>query len=96
MRNLAAELPAEAAELQADLQRAEIALADKNSFVLIGAIYENLLANVFFLDVNLSFGVSGTQSAGFWIQTPPPFPTGLNFFVAHIQRCRSIRATWSV
>ena len=68
MGDLAAELPPEAAEVQADLHREEIALADKNSFVLIGTIYGNALVDVFFLGANWLFGVTGTSGAGFWIQ----------------------------
>ncbi|MFN3436555.1 MAG: hypothetical protein ACK41V_02570 [Acidovorax sp.] len=73
MRELAAELPPEAAEVQADLHREEIALADKNSFVLIGTIYDNLLMDVFFLGADLSFGVTGTRGVWFWIQAPGVF-----------------------
>lgn len=79
MRDLAAELPPEAAEVQADLYREEITLADKNNFVLIGTIYDNLLMDVFFLCVNWLSGVTGTCSAGFWIQAAGVFQANRTF-----------------
>ena len=79
MRDLAAELPPEAAEVQADLHREEIALANKNSFVLIGTIYDNLLVDVFFLGVNWLFGVTGTRGIGFWIQAAGVFQANRTF-----------------
>lgn len=79
MRDLAAELPPEVAEVQADLYREEIALADKNNFVLIGTIYDNLLLDVFFLGVNWLSGVTGTCGAGFWIQAAGVFQANRTF-----------------
>ncbi len=68
MRDLAAEPPREAAEVPADLQRCEIALVNKNSFVLIGTSYDYLLMDVFFLQAILLFGITGTRGTGFRIQ----------------------------
>ena len=80
MRDLAAELPPEAAEVQADLHREEIALAGKNSFVLIGTIYDNLLMDVFLLCVNWLFGITGTRGIGFWIQAAGAFQANRTFY----------------
>lgn len=80
MRDLAAELLPEAAEVQADLYREEIALADKNSFVLIGTIYDNLLLDVFLLCANWLFGVTGTCGIGFWIQAAGAFQANRIFY----------------
>ena len=48
MRDLAAELPRVAAEVQADLLRHEIALVAKNSCVLIVKTYDNMFLDVYF------------------------------------------------
>lgn len=80
MRDLAAEPPPEAAEVQADLRREEVALGAKNSGVLIGTIYDNLLMDVFLLCANWMFGVTGTCGIWFWIQAAGAFQVNRTFY----------------
>jgi len=92
MRDLAAEPPRVAAEVQEGLLRQEPALVAKNNCVLIVKIYDNLLLNVYFLRVSGLPDITGTQRAAFWIQAPGVFQVNWPFLGAHFQMCRSIRA----
>ena len=92
MRDLAAEPPPVAAEVQAGLLRQEPALVAKNSCVLIVKIYENLLLNVYLFVRQWVAGHHGYAKGGVLDSSSRRFPDELDFLGAHFQTCRSIRA----